>query len=136
VLEIGAGSGYMAALLAHRARHVTTVDIEPVLKVLAASNLANYGISNVDVVEGDGARGFGSEQFDVIVISGSLPALPDAFLQQLKIGGRLLAFIGEAPVMEAQRTTRVSERDFQTEMLFETSVPALRNAEHRSHFRF
>ncbi|MDO8298531.1 protein-L-isoaspartate O-methyltransferase [Lacisediminimonas sp.] len=136
VLEIGAGSGYMAALLAHRARHVTTVDIEPVLKSLAASNLASYGISNVDVVLGDGARGFGSEQFDVIVISGSLPTLPDAFLQQLKIGGRLLAFIGEAPVMEAQRTTRVSERDFQTEMLFETNVPALRNAEHRSHFRF
>src|SRR6476661_6817854 len=82
VLEIGAGSGYMAALLAHRALHVTTVEISPELKAMAEKNLAAAGISNVDVVQGDGARGFNAgTQYDVIVISGSLPVLPEAFLQ-------------------------------------------------------
>ena len=137
VLEIGAGSGYMAALLAHRARHVTTVEIEPELKSLAAKNLASYGLVNVDVLEGDGARGFNrGTQYDVIVISGSLPVLPDEFLQQMKVGGRLLAFIGQAPVMQAQRITRMSESEFRTETLFETNVKPLRNAVRPSHFRF
>ena len=137
VLEIGAGSGYMAALLAHRARHVTTVELHPELRALADQNLTRYGITNVDVVQGDAARGFDTgNQYDVIVISGSLPTLPDAFLQQLKTGGRLLAFIGELPVMEAQKTTRVSERDYRTEMLFETCVKPLRNAAQPSKFHF
>ncbi len=137
VLEIGAGSGYMAALLAHRARHVTTVEIEPELKALAQKNLAAAGIGNVDVLQGDGARGFNTNtQYDVIVISGSLPVLPEAFLAQLKVGGRLMAFIGELPVMEAQRITRVSEREYRTENLFETGVKPLRNAQQPSRFRF
>jgi protein-L-isoaspartate(D-aspartate) O-methyltransferase len=136
-LEIGAGSGYMAALLAHRARHVTTVEIEPELKALAEKNLAAAGISNVDVVQGDGARGFNAgTQYDVIVISGSLPVLPEAFLQQLKVGGRLMAFVGELPVMEAQKITRVSEREYRTENLFETGVKPLKNAVVPSHFSF
>lgn len=137
VLEIGAGSGYMAALLAHRARHVTTVEIEAELTALAEKNLAAAGIGNVEVVQGDGARGFNAgTQYDVIVISGSLPVLPEAFLQQLKVGGRLMAFVGELPVMEAQRITRVSEREFRTENLFETSIKPLRNVQQPSHFRF
>src|SRR6478672_12816263 len=77
VLEIGAGSGYMAALLAHKARQVTTVEIEPELKALAEKNLANYGVGNVEVALGNGARGWNPPaQYDVIVISGSLPVLP------------------------------------------------------------
>jgi protein-L-isoaspartate(D-aspartate) O-methyltransferase len=137
VLEIGAGSGYMAALLAHRARQVTSVEIEPELVAMAKQNLANAGIGNVEVVQGDGARGFNTgTQYDVIVISGSLPVLPEAFLQQLKPGGRLMAFVGEPPVMEAQRITRVSEREFKTENLFETNVKPLKNAQVPSHFRF
>src|ERR1700716_2559228 len=119
VLEIGAGSGYMAALLAHRARHVTTVEIEPTLKGLAAKNLSDYGITNVNVELGNGALGWiGSDNigapYDVIVISGSLPVLPDAFLQQIKVGGRILAVIGEAPVMSAQVITRMSEVTYNT----------------------
>ena len=141
VLEIGAGTGYMAALLAHRALHVTTVEISPELKAMAEKNLADYGADNVDVVLGNGAFGWeGSGQFtapyDVIVISGSLPVLPDAFLRQLKVGGRLLCVIGERPVMEARLVTRTSETGYHARNLFETSVTPLRQAVHPSHFKF
>jgi protein-L-isoaspartate(D-aspartate) O-methyltransferase len=136
VLEIGAGSGYMAALLAHRARHVTTVEIRHELRDLAAKNLAAYGVSNVDVVEGDGARGWGSEAYDVIVISGSLPVLPEAFLKQLKIGGRLIVTIGDEPVMSTQCVTRTGESVFETVKLFETSIKPLQHAVAPSQFKF
>ena len=141
VLEIGTGSGYMAALLAHRALHVTTVEISPALKAMAERNLAAYGVDNVEVALGNGAAGWeGSGQFaapyDVIVISGSLPVLPDAFLRQLKVGARLLCVVGEAPVMQAQLITRTSEAGFNTRNLFETSVTPLRFAAQPSHFKF
>ncbi len=139
VLEIGAGSGYMAALLAHHAKQVISVEIVPELRALAEKNLANYGVGNVSVALGDGARGWsgsGSQTFDVIMISGSLPVVPEAFLRQLSVGGRLLAVIGEAPVMSACMITRVSDDAWDTVKLFETSIKALRNAEKPSAFRF
>lgn len=141
VLEIGTGSGYMAALLAYKARHVTTVEIDPALKALAGKNLSEYGIANADVALGNGARGWpgsGGDNalYDVIVISGSLPFLPDTFLQQIKVGGRILAVIGEAPAMSAQMITRVSEVAYNTVKLFETVVKPLRNAAAPSHFKF
>ena len=138
VLEIGAGSGYMAALLAYRGRHVTTVEIITELKALAERNLAAYGVSNVEVVQGDGAQGWAGrgEPFDVIMISGSVPVLPEAFLKQLKIGGRLLAIVGEEPVMSAQIVTRVSDSTFETVKLFETSAKPLQHAATPSQFKF
>lgn len=138
VLEIGAGSGYMAALLAYRGRHVTTVEITTELKAFAERNLAAYGVSNVEVVQGDGAQGWAGrgEPFDVIMISGSVPVLPEAFLQQLKIGGRLLAIVGEEPVMSAQIVTRVSDSTFETVKLFETSAKPLQHAATPSQFKF
>jgi len=141
VLEIGAGSGYMAALLAYKARHVTTVEIAPELKAFAGKNLADSGVTNARVVLGDGAQGWvgtgnNGAPYDVIVISGSLPVLPDAFLQQIKVGGRILAVIGEAPVMSAEIITRVSDVAYNTAKLFETSVKPLRNALTPSHFKF
>jgi protein-L-isoaspartate(D-aspartate) O-methyltransferase len=139
VLEIGAGSGYMAALLAHRARHVTTVEIEPQLKALAEKNLAEYGVTNVEVVLGNGALGWAAgaaAPYDVVIVSGSLPVLPDALLKQVKVGGRILAVIGEAPVMTAQLITRTSEVAYDTVKLFETSIKPLKNAVTPSHFRF
>src|SRR3569833_716122 len=111
VLEIGAGSGYMAALLAHRARHVTTAEIKPELKALAEKNLADYGVINVDVALGNGAQGWeggatknavgnsNGAPYDVIVISGSLPMLTKTNQKQNKNSSRILAVIGEAPVM-------------------------------------
>jgi protein-L-isoaspartate(D-aspartate) O-methyltransferase len=141
VLEIGAGSGYMAALLAHKARHVTTVEIDPAIHAMAQKNLADYGITNVDVALGNGAQGWSGSgnngaPYDVIVISGSLPVLPDTFLQQIKVGGRIFAIIGQAPVMSAQVITRVSDTAYNTEKVFETDIKPLRNAIEPSHFKF
>jgi protein-L-isoaspartate(D-aspartate) O-methyltransferase len=137
VLEIGTGSGYMAALLAYKSRHVTSIEIAPQLKTLAEKNLLDYGISNVTVELGNGAQGWADgAPFDVIVISGSVPVLPDVFLQQLKVGGRLAAIIGDAPVMSAHVITRVSETAYDTIKLFETVVTPLKAAVTPSHFTF
>lgn len=137
VLEIGAGSGYMAALLAHKARHVTTVEIDPMLKEFAQKNLSDYGVTNADVVLGNGAQGWAKgAPYDAIVISGSLPVLPDSLLQQIKVGGRIFAIIGESPVMTAQLITRVSDTAYSTVKIFETDVKPLREALAPSHFVF
>ena len=137
VLEIGTGSGYMAALLAYKGRHVVSVEIAPELKTLAEKNLASYGISNVTVELGNGAQGWASgAPFDVIVISGGLEVLPEAFLQQLKVGGRIAAIIGAAPSMSAHIITRVSESAYDTVKLFETEVKLLASAAGPSHFTF
>jgi protein-L-isoaspartate(D-aspartate) O-methyltransferase len=137
VLEIGAGSGYMAALLAHKGRHVTSVEILPELKELAEKNLANAGVTNVTVELGNGAAGWDKgAPYDVIVISGALEVLPEAFLKQIKVGGRIAAILGEAPVMSAQIITRVSEVAYDTVKVFETNVKPLREAPVPSHFTF
>ncbi len=144
VLEIGAGSGYMAALLGYKARHVTSVEILPELVGMAKDNLAAYGVDNVEVVEGDGARGWpagaaakaAEATWDVIVLSGSVPVIPQAFMQQLKIGGRMFVVSGEAPAMSAQVVTRMSDIGFSTVKVFETVIKRLRNAETPSHFSF
>ncbi len=127
----------MAALLAYKGRHVTSVEIEPELKALAEKNLAANGVSNVKVELGNGAQGWGNgAHFDVIVISASVPVLPEVFMQQVKVGGRILAIIGEAPVMSAHLITRVSESAYDTVKLFETNVKPLVLATTPSHFTF
>lgn len=137
VLEIGAGSGYMAALLAHRAQEVTTVDINPTLAEIAKLNLAENHINNVKVEVADAANGFAKgAPFDVIVISASLPFIPQAFFDQLKVGGRMAAFVGQAPVMEAQLITKTGEKQFETVNLFETNVAPLTNAQQPNKFKF
>ncbi|MGN6087522.1 protein-L-isoaspartate O-methyltransferase family protein [Trinickia sp.] len=137
VLEIGAGSGYMAALLAHRARHVLTVDIKPELAELAKRNLAENGATNAEVALGDGARGWpAGAPYDVICVSGGLPVLPQEMLEQLKIGGRLAAFVGTAPVMKAQIITRIDEKQFRVADVFETFIEPLANAVQPPRFKF
>jgi protein-L-isoaspartate(D-aspartate) O-methyltransferase len=137
VLEIGAGSGYMAALLAHRARSVLSVEIVPELVELARKNLAANGVTNVEVVLGDGSRGWpAAAPYDVICVSGGLPVLPQELLEQLKVGGRLAAFVGTAPVMKAQIITRVDEKQYRIADIFETYVAPLANAIEPPHFRF
>ncbi|HWV63542.1 MAG TPA: protein-L-isoaspartate O-methyltransferase [Oxalicibacterium sp.] len=137
VLEIGAGSGYMAALLAHQARHVTTVEIEPELKSLAEKNLADYGVTNVDVVQADASQGLDNgQQYDVIVVSGSLPVVPEKLLSQIKVGGRMFVVVGNAPAMTAQIITRTSDVAYDTVGVFETLIKPLRNAVAPSHFKF
>lgn len=137
VLEIGAGSGYMAALLAHRARHVLTIDIKPELVELAKQNLASNGVLNAQVETGDGARGWiGAAPYDIICVSGGLPVLPQEMLEQLKVGGRLAAFVGVAPVMKAQIITRIDEKQFRVADVFETYVEPLINAVEPPRFKF
>lgn len=137
VLEIGAGSGFMAALLAHRGRHVLTVDIKPELAELAKRNLAENGVTNAEVALGDGARGWPvAAPYDVICVSGGLPVLPQEMLEQLKIGGRLAAFVGTAPVMKAQIITRIDEKQFRVADVFETFVEPLVNAVQPPRFKF
>lgn len=137
VLEIGTGSGYMAALLAHRGRHVTSVEIVPELKALAEKNLADNGVANVTLELGNGAQGWANgAPFDVIVISGSLPLLPESFLQQVKVGGRIFVIIGDAPIMTGQVITRVSDSAYDTVKLFETNVKPLVSATTPSPFQF
>lgn len=126
VLEIGTGSGYMAALLAARAEHVVTIESRPELAEFAKQNLARSGVANVTVETGNGADGWSSRgPYDAIVVSGSVPVLPAALLTQLRVGGRLAVVVGEAPVMEAQLITCTAEGVFNTVNLFETVIPAL-----------
>lgn len=136
VLEIGAGSGYFAALLAHQAQSVLTVEIDPALAAQAEKNLRSNGVANAQVAQGNGANGWGQEQYDVIVISGALTALPQAFLQQLRVGGRVLAIIGTAPVMSLAVTTRTGEQSFETRKAFELLAKPLREAAATSTFTF
>ena len=137
VLEVGTGSGYFAALLAARTEWVRTIEIEPELVKLASANLARNGVENVVVVQGDGIGGWAERApYDVIVVSGGLPFVPQALLEQLKVGGRLFAFVGEAPVMKARLVTCEAEGRFRTEDIFETVVPMLKDAPQRDGFSF
>ena len=137
VLEIGPGSGYFAALLAARTEWVRTIELEPELVKLAGANLARNGVENVVVVQGDGIAGWAERApYDVIVVSGGLPFVPQALLEQLKVGGRLFAFVGEAPVMKARLVTCEAEGRFRTEDIFETVVPMLKDAPQRDGFSF
>ncbi len=137
VLEIGTGSGYMAALLGARSDHVYTVEIEPELAAAARANLERHCADNVTVIEGDGARGWAAQApYDAIVLSGSVAEISDALLAQLKVGGRLLAVVGEAPLMQARLVTCVAEGRYQSVNLFETSIPRLRNVQERGKFAF
>jgi len=137
VLDIGSGSGYMAALLAAKAEYVYSVEIDPALAERAKEKLRQQGIANVSVEVGDGARGWAAHApYDVIAISGSMPLLPDEIRQQLKVGGRMVVIVGEAPVMEAKLVTRTDENAFTMINLFETVVAPLTNAAQREQFVF
>ena len=137
VLEIGTGSGYMAALLAAKAEFVYSVEIDPELVDIARTNLQKAGVANVSVDLGDGALGWDLyAPYDAIVVSASIPVLPEVLLRQLKIGGRLVAIVGEEPAMEAQLVKRTDEKAFSTVNLFETVVAPLVNAQRPSKFSF
>jgi protein-L-isoaspartate(D-aspartate) O-methyltransferase len=137
VLEIGTGSGYMAALLGARASQVTTVEIEPALAERARENLVAAGALNVRVEVGDASQGWPVHApYDVIVVSGGLPVLPQELVAQLRPGGRLIAFIGEEPLMNATLVTLHADGSQTQEILFETLLPTLRNARGAQRFIF
>jgi protein-L-isoaspartate(D-aspartate) O-methyltransferase len=137
VLEVGAGSGYLAALLAHRAQHVHSVEIDPELAALATANLGRAGVENIQVEHGDGSRGWALHApYDVVVVTSSMPVLPQEFLSQLRPGGRLFAIVGDAPVMEGRIVTCGPAGTFVQRDLFETCIAPLTNALQPERFRF
>lgn len=137
VLEVGTGSGFMAALLGRRAHRVFSLEIDPELARKAAQVLAHAGLTNVTVRQAGGGHGLiGEAPFDAIVLSGSVAEIPDALLDQLKVGGRLIAIKGEEPVMRAVLVTRLGEQDFRTVELFDTVAPRLQGFVEASHFSF
>lgn len=137
ILEIGTGSGYITALLARLGRHVDSVDIFSDFSKEAQLKLAAQNINNVTLMTGDAASGWEEQvSYDVIVITGSLPYLPNGFRDSLKIHGRLFAILGSAPAMEATLITRQYANDWQIEKLFETVVTPLINAKQLSEFTF
>ena len=136
VLEIGTGSGYMAALLAQKATKVVSVEIDPALKAFAEANLTRAGITNVRVDLGNGANGWpAGGEVDVLVVSGSLPDVPQAMLDQVRVGGRIAIVVGDAPAMSAEIRHRAAN-GWTTVTLFETVVKRLRDAPRVSRFTF
>jgi len=137
VLEIGTGSGYQAALLAHKAREVVSVEIQPELAKAAIANLRRAAITNAVVLEGDASKGLPTQgPFDVIVLSGSVASVPKALLAELKVGGRLIAIVGQEPVMRATIVTRVGDNEFRNVEVFDTVAPRLSGFDEPSRFTF
>jgi len=137
VLEVGAGSGYMAALLAGRAQRVISLEIEPELVKMARDNLQRAGVRNAEVRHADGAQGLAAEgPFDAIVLSGSVAEVPAALLHLLAPGGRLAAIVGFEPMMRATFVARTGEAGFQTTQPWDTVAPRLRNFPAPSPFKF
>jgi len=136
VLEIGTGSGYLTALLARLGARVTSVEINPRLAAEARAKLARAGVGPVELAVGDGARGWGSATYNAIVLTGSTPVLPDAFIERLAPGGRVFAVVGEPPVMLARLTQLVAPGALAKRILFETVVDPLTNAATPARFEF
>jgi len=137
ILEVGTGSGYFASLLAAMGAHVYSVDIYPEFVEGARTRLAAQGVQNVTLETGDAARGWSEHgPYDVIAITGAVPVLPDEFLKSLAAGGRLMAFVGKSPVIEAIRIRRLDGDAFERTAIFETDIPALVNAYQPATFAF
>jgi protein-L-isoaspartate(D-aspartate) O-methyltransferase len=137
VYEVGTGSGYLTALLASLARHVTSAEIHADLSAGAAEHLKAAGIANTTLVVGDSAaRPLADSAFDVIVITGSMPVVPQAFLDRLAPGGRLFAVVGDRPVMEATIVRQAERGAFRSAKVFETLLKPLANAPQPARFRF
>jgi len=137
VLEIGTGSGYFTALLAKLGKQVHSVEIDADIMTTAQAHFASQNINNVTLLQGDAAQGWDQDgPFDVIAITGSLPILPESFQQQLTVGGRMVAIVGQPPVMQVLLITRITETQWTTDALFETDFPALTNADQPSAFVF
>lgn len=129
VLEIGTGSGYFAACLAKLGREVLTVDIHPDFVEAAGKTLKSLGLKNVQLETRDGTRlEWLNGRYDVIAVTGSLPVYDPAYEQRLNVGGRLIVVVGQSPVMEAKLVTRTAEDAWTRDSLFETDLPALKNA--------
>jgi len=137
VLHIGAANGYVTALLAHKARRVIGLESDAALAATARANLRAASVNNAEIVQADGAVGFPAQApFDAILLAGSVAAVPQALLDQLKVGGRLLAIVGQEPVMQAMLSTRIADGQFSSQALFDTIAPRLAGFTEPSRFHF
>ncbi|RZI84503.1 MAG: protein-L-isoaspartate O-methyltransferase [Rubrivivax sp.] len=137
VLHIGAGTGYVTALLAHKAQRVIGLEAQADLVQAARANLRKAGVNNAEIVQGDGAQGLPAQApFNAILLTGSVSQVPQALLDQLKEGGRLLAIVGEEPIMRATLFTRLGQGEFSSEALFDTTAPRLEGFAAPSRFHF
>jgi protein-L-isoaspartate(D-aspartate) O-methyltransferase len=135
-LEVGAGSGYLTACMAKLCARVRSFEIHPELTELARSNLLAAAVNNAAVETFDATRLDETGIYDAIAVTGSLPIYDERFQQALKLGGRLFVVVGTAPIMEAWKVTRLGEREWQRESLFETVIDPLANAARASQFVF
>lgn len=136
-LEIGTGSGYITACLAGLCKHVVSVEYHEDLHDDAVARLAEKEIRNIELFEGDVMSGWQPEQaHDVVVVTGSVPDIPEAFKGWVNPGGRLFVITGNAPAMEARILTRLGVSDWGEESLFETELPRLINSEPPPAFEF
>ena len=136
-LEVGCGTGYATALLGKACREVFSIDIHQDFVDTTAANLKTQGIANVNLECGDAAQGWDAHgPYDVIFVSGSSPILPEAFQKSLNRGGRLVAIIGDGPVMQATLITRSAIDEWREERLFETEIKPLVNAAKPNRFVF
>ncbi len=135
VLEVGTGSGYLAACLASLAQSVVSVDIFDELVALGRSNLAAADIENVEVAQMDITEALPEGTFDVIAVTGSMADFDERLLDALNVGGRMFVVVGDAPVMEARLIKR-TDAGLSTDVLFETDLKTLVHAERRSSFAF
>jgi len=137
VLEIGTGSGYLTALLAQRAQRVISLELHADLAQVAQAHLQAAGVHNAEVRVANGATAVVAEApFDAIVLGGSVHEVPVSLLQQLKVGGHLIAIVGDEPIMHATLFTRTGNQNWQTRELWDTAVPALEGFSKASSFHF
>jgi protein-L-isoaspartate(D-aspartate) O-methyltransferase len=135
ILEIGTGSGYLTACLANLGGSVLSIDIHDDFIQQARARLTEHDIDNARLVQGDAAAGWETDEtFDAIAVTGSLPVLHRGFHGLLKPGGQLFVIVGRPPIMQALLITRTGEQEWTEESLFETSIPALVNAQAPSAF--
>jgi protein-L-isoaspartate(D-aspartate) O-methyltransferase len=135
-LEVGAGSGFVAACLRAAGAWVRALELYAELASLAARNLAAFGMSDVEVVNVDALAADLGERYGVIAVTASLPVYDARFERRLEVGGRLFVVVGEAPVMEARLVRRISENAWATDSLFETVIDPLVNATRPARFSF
>ncbi len=137
VLDIGSGSGFMAALLAHQAASVLSLEVDPALAAQAQANLQKAGVVNAVVRCADGSQGAAADgPFDVILLSGSVAEVPAVLLQQLSIGGRLVAIVGDEPMMRTTLITRSGDNSWTTTEPWDCNAPRLSGFVEPSRFKF
>ncbi len=137
VLDIGTGSGFMAALLAHQAASVLSLEIDPTLAAQAQANLQKAGVTHAVVRCADGSQGAPADgPFDVILLGGSVAEVPSVLLQQLSIGGRLVAIVGDEPMMRTTLITRSGENSWTTTEPWDCNAPRLSGFAEPSRFKF